>query len=163
MSINNDIYNRIEKIDWFANCGNHIKCNSVYKIYSVNSWEETADYYEDSLWESFTMDAKNELTLFLNEKYYSKYQEWNGIIMQAKKFISEKVDFRLEIIKEKYNLSQVFIDCVHWDIMMAIMENAYKECHRRPTFFLNILEIYESGNFPCGWIGDKKDGKLVVF
>ena len=43
------------------------------------------------------------------------------------------------------------------------MEDTYKKCKKRPVFFLHLLEIYESGNLPCGWEGKWPDGKLIVF
>lgn len=43
-----------------------------------------------------------------------------------------------------------------------IMERTYN-CHRQPSFFTDLFRVYQSGNFPCGWVGEWPQGQLVVF
>jgi hypothetical protein len=65
-------------------------------------------------------------------------------------------------VRDANGLDKVFVDSVLWDLLGAIMEFYYGQCKNRPEFFLDLLKIYESGNFPCGWIGEWPNGKLIV-
>lgn len=56
----------------------------------------------------------------------------------------------IEMIKEQNNLDQVFIDCVKWDIVNAIMESSFSIKENEVSFFKELLKLYESGNYPCG-------------
>lgn len=163
MSIGKEIFDRINKIDWFSNCGNKVSDDLGYEIGYVNCWEEASNYFSQPSWENTTMEARNELNSFLSNKYCNDYSKWNTITKEAKSFLEKEIVPKINIIKEKNNLDDVFVDCVKWDLLGSIMEYAYKGCKNRPTFFLNILAIYEGGNFPCGWEGDWPQGKLIVF
>ena len=77
--------------------------------------------------------------------------------------IEDEVTAKIKIIEEKNDLGTVFIDCVKWDILGAIVENEYKKCGKIPMFFLKLLDIYENGNFPCGWDDSTSNGILIVF
>ncbi|MDP4147486.1 MAG: hypothetical protein Q8936_23960 [Bacillota bacterium] len=163
MSIGKEIFERINRIDWFCNCGSNPYVENSFEVKFVHSWEDAVNNYSQSLWEDTTLEARNELTSFLNNKYRQEYAKWNEVTKEAKSFLEKNVVPKINIIKEKYNLDDVFTDCVKWDLLGAIMEYSYKECKNRPTFFLEILSIYELGHFPCGWEGEWPKGKLVIF
>ncbi len=104
------------------------------------------------------------LTEFLNSRYPNKYAEWNKIVNEAKGYIESSLSDKLWSYEEKYNLGNSFIDCVKWDVLHAIMEFAYSDCKTIPHFFLDLILVYENGNFPCGWEGHyPENGKLVVY
>lgn len=163
MNIGREIFDRINKIDWFHNSGNIFNDEIGYDIKYVSSWEEATNYFNQPLWEDITMEARNELTSFLSSKYRNDYCKWNTITKEAKSFLEKEVIPKINLIKEENKLDDVFVDCVKWDLLGAIMEYAYNGCKNRPTFFLKMLDIYEGGNFPCGWEGKWRDGKLIVF
>ena len=163
MSIENEIINRIKAIEWCSNCGNIANIKLSYENKYVASWSEAKKYYNETEWEDKTLEAQNKLTAFLFNRYRNEYSKWNSIVKEAKKFIEEEVVPKIKKIEEDNDLDTVFIDCVKWDILGAIMENEYKKCSGRPTFFLNLLEIYEAGNFPCGWDNSTQNGELIVF
>lgn len=163
MSIEKEIVNRIKSIEWCSNCGNIANIQLSYENKYVSLWSEAKKYYNQATWEDKTLKAQNELTSFLFNKYRNEYLKWNSVVKEAKKFIEEEVVPKIKKIEEDNDLGTVFIDCVKWDILGAIMEYEYRKCNGRPTFFLNLLEIYESGNFPCGWDNSTKNGELIVF
>lgn len=163
MSIEKEIVNRIKSIEWCSNCGNIANIRLSYENKYVSSWSEAKKYYNQTTWEDKTLEAQNELTSFLFNKYRNEYSKWNSVVKEAKKFIEEEVVPKIKKIGEDNYLDTVFIDCVKWDILGAIMENEYKKCNGRPTFFLKLLEIYEAGNFPCGWDNNTQNGELIVF
>ncbi|MNJ66874.1 hypothetical protein D3C77_629940 [compost metagenome] len=63
---------------------------------------------------------------------------------------------------QEHQLPAGIMDNVKWDILNAIMEYNYQH-EREPFFFMELLKVYESGNYPCGWKGSWLGGKLVVY
>lgn len=161
--IDNEIFNRIALIKWFSNCGKPISSNIKFDIIKVNSWEDAKMYYSEPIWEDTTSEAQNELTSFLHKKYRNDYGSWNKVAAEGKVFLESTIKPKLIEVKEANELVKVFIDCVMWDLLGAIMEFYYGKYKNRPEFFLELLKIYQSGNFPCGWVGHFPKGNLVVF
>ncbi|MES9684504.1 hypothetical protein CN514_08615 [Bacillus sp. AFS001701] len=164
MKIESDILNRIKDIQWFVNCGKSVESDVQMNISYTNSWKKAEKHYKKLSWENFTLEVNNDLAAFLRNKYPREYSNWNYVAAEARSFINNEIVPKLELIKEQNELDQDFIGTVSWDILGAIMEETYKNCKKRPTFFLELLRIYESGNFPCGWKNGKfPEGDLVVF
>ena len=163
MTISPELLDRIRNINWFSNCGNPVSAVSDFKISYVKSWKEAKTYYSEQNWSSTTLEVRNVFTAFLDKYYINEYQKWDDYVDIGWKVIDEEILSKLEQLKEKNKLDQKFINTVKWTILNAIMEDVYKEATDRPTFFLKLLEIYESGNFPCGWIGKWPEGSLVVY
>lgn len=163
MEIDKGILNRIKQINWFTNCGQNLQ-NEIQISYSkVYNWNEAMRNYQDSNWENTTLEARNELTIFLHNKYRSQYYKWNSIVKEARMFVEKEIIPNIEDYREMNELDKVFIDCVSWDILNAIMESTYSKCNHMPVFFLELLKVYESGNFPCGWDGEWPEGNLIIF
>ncbi|WNS43299.1 hypothetical protein [Paenibacillus sp. MMS20-IR301] len=165
MKINRQIFERIDNINWFSKCGVPITGEGINQnAVQVSSWEEAHVWYSDVNWDNTTLEARNILTVFLHNKYSDKYQEWNNIARDASGYIESSLSSGLESYREQYNLDNIFVNCVKWDVLNAIMEYTYYNCKKLPLFFLDLLLVYENGNFPCGWDGDyPKTGKLVVY
>ena len=163
MTISEALLERIRNTDWFHNCGNPVSAANDFKITYVKSWKEAKTYYSDQNWSSSTLEAANTLTEFLFKYYPNEYKKWNEYSAIARDFLNEELLNKLEQLKEDYKLDLKFISTIKWATIHAIMEDVYKEATDRPTFFLKLLEIYELGNFPCGWIGKWPEGSLVVY
>ena len=78
MSIEKEILNRIRAIDWFSNSGNVINIQLDCDIKHVDSWKEAEKYYNQAIWEDKTLEAQNELTSYLFNKYRNEYSKWNN-------------------------------------------------------------------------------------
>lgn len=163
LKISEEIIDRIRSIKWFQNCGSTVNNNVGYKIKYANTWESASDYFNHPTWEDTTLEARNELTSFLNKKYRNEYSKWNVLTREAKGFLEKEVMPEIVDFKEKNSLNETFVDCVKWDLLGAIMEQYFYKCKNRPTFFLHLLTIYEEGNFPCGWEGEYPKGELVIY
>ncbi|KGR82244.1 hypothetical protein [Lysinibacillus odysseyi] len=163
MDIDQDILNRIKQINWFTNCGQALENDMRFSYTRVYNWKEAMRSYQDPNWEHATLEARNELTAFLHNKYRNEYAQWNKIAKEVRAFIEKEVIQEVENYREKNELDQAFIDCVKWDIANAILESAYSKCNKRPTFFLELLKVYEAGNFPCGWDGKWPQGNVIVY
>jgi len=163
MKINAEILNKIEQIQWFTRCGLSIEDKiATFEVLKVDSWKEAQIHCGNSAWEQTTLDARNALTMYLNNRCHTQYQNWNKLVREAKAFWGEKILPKISGVQQVNNLDDLFIHCVSWDIVNGILEDAFAEC-RPPTFFLKLIQIYESGHFPCGWDGDWPQGRLIVF
>lgn len=161
--IDKQIFDRITTFKLFSNCGNPVPANIKFDILQVSTWEEAKRNYSDSVWEDTTLEARNELTSFLHSKYMNDYRDWNKVTDEGKAFLESTIKPILIDVKDANGLDKVFVDSVMWDLLGAIIEFYYGKCKNRPEFFLDLLKVYESGNFPCGWIGEWPKGKLVIF
>jgi hypothetical protein len=161
--IENEILERILNINWFSNCGNSISIGTPIKVIHISNWTEATKYYSDSVWEDTTLEARNILTEFLHNKHMNDYRNWNKVTDEAKAFLENSIKPKIIKFKDENNLDKIFVDCVMWDLLGAIMEFYYRKCKDRPEFFGELLKIYENGNFPCGWEGKYPNGKLIVY
>lgn len=163
MKIDEKVLGVIRQIDWFHNCGNALKNDIIFSCSYVENWNEAQLNYHSSIWENTTLEARNALTVFLHDKHRDQYLNWNHLAKEARGFLEEEIVPKIELYKEKNNLDNVFIDSVKWDVLNAIMEKSYKKHRNSPVFFSELLTVYESGNFPCGWDGEWPKGKLVIY
>lgn len=60
------------------------------------------------------------------------------------------------------NLSTLVINYVHWDILEIVMAYTFEDC-LEPTFYSEILKIYQNGFFPCGWRGKFPHGNMLIY
>ncbi len=159
-----EMITKLKSIEWFSNVGNPVNITLYnHEIEFVASWSEAQEHYIQASWEEKTLEARNELTVFLFNKYKDKYSKWNTITKEAKPVIEEILSPKIKMIESENSLDAVFADCVKWDVLSAVMENEFKECKGVPSFFTKLLEIYEKGHFPCGWDSSCLNGKLYVF
>ncbi len=163
MQINQDILDRIKQINWFSNCGQALQTEIQMEYKGVSSWADAKQDYQSTAWENTTLEARNELTSFLHRKYRDQYSKWNLLAQEAKGFLDTEVMPKIELYREENKLDEEFIANVSWDIVNVIMESTYGICSNRPVFFLELLKVYEAGNFPCGWDGEWPNGKLIVY
>jgi hypothetical protein len=164
MELNKEIVKILQQIQWFSQCGQQdIGDESI--IY-VDSWTKASKHYHSSNWEKTTLNASNELTAYLHKHFLREYSGWNSLVKEAKIIMQEILNEPLENTKNEFQLDQTFIDCVKWDVLGIIMEYTYLNKLRMkyaPFYSAQILNVYSSGHFPCGWEGKWPSGKLVVF
>ncbi|MFD0588386.1 hypothetical protein ACFQZE_10265 [Paenibacillus sp. GCM10027627] len=162
MKLNENLLNRIKEIRWFENCGHSFLTEEGSTIKFVDSWELAMKNCSHINWENTSLDARGELTVFLHNKYQTQYMQWNNLVDLAKCFMELEVYPYIEKTKESFGLDEGFCHSVKWDILHVILEDAYSKYYRK-TFFRDLLEVYEKGNFPCGWEGKWPKGNLIVY
>ena len=64
---------------------------------------------------------------------------------------------------ERHGFGKVFVDCVSWNVLGAVMEHEYRRFQERPEFSLHLLRVYRAGHFPCGWSGEWPAGQLLAW
>jgi hypothetical protein len=153
----------VEAIRWFSEVGKPLPAFSIPAV-AVASKDEALKQCSDPAWEDETLEARNRLTEFLSMQHRDRDAEWNDITEAAKSRVVTPLVSRVwQPFAAQYGLGKVFVDCVSWDVLAAIMEHEYRDCRGRPVFFLYLLEVYRAGHFPCGWSGDRPGGQLLAW
>jgi len=164
MLIETDIASKIRSIDWFARCGETISLDLSMETEQVTGWPDAIESCKDSVWENVELEANNQLTLWLHLNDRATYQHWNDIVdAQKSAILNPLTDQKIIPFQTKHGLDITLVHCVQWDILGALMENAYLGSGHQAFFFLELLMIYEAGHFPCGWNGEWPKGTLRVF
>lgn len=159
--MNTFILEELRSIDWLKAFGQLLE--SKYAV--AQNKQECIRYYESEEWENTTLEAGNAISSFLNTNYQNDYQKWNEYANDARQFIEKELVPVLLKIKNKNQLSDIFIDCLKWDIVHIIIEYQYKDLlGENQRFFEKLFNVYKSGHFPCGWTnGVWPMGQLVIF
>ena len=154
------IINALVDLDWFANVGQLILSTNE-SVIPIGNWREAVASCSGALWEDVCMEARNDLSMHLNDVCQTEFQTWNEVVNNSKRELSESwVRMRTKLDSE--GLPQVVADCVEWDTIHAVVFEHFAEWSP-PRFFEHLLRIYQSGHFPCGWEGSWPEGKLRVF
>ena len=154
----------LEAIDWFRSCGQTPAGDLPFAATPVASWDEAIERCSDLSWENTTLEARNELTAFLSVHSRREDQNWNVITEAAKARVITPLAERVwQPFATRVGLGKVFVDCVSWDVLAAVMEHEYRACTGRPEWFQQLLRVYQAGHFPCGWSGEWPSGRLWVW
>jgi len=134
------------------------------EIKIVRSWPAATQECQGVAWENIELEAQNQLTMWLHRNSPDRYRVSNDIVVQHKaELISPLVKEKIVHFQLKQRLDVAIVHSTSWDMLGALMENSYLDTHHPAHFFLELLWVYEAGHFPCGWLGDWPNGKLIVF
>jgi hypothetical protein len=162
--VETDIAARVKSIDWFAHCGQPLSLDLSMEIEQVHDWAKALSSRKNSAWENASLEARNQLTLWLHLNDRALYRKWNKIVAAHKETVLNPLtEEKIVPFQMKHGLDIVLVHNVHWDILGAMMENSYLGSGHRAFFFLELLTIYEAGHFPCGWRGEWPQGTLLVY
>jgi len=162
-----ELVTRISRIDWLANCGAPIAHREFpLRVRRVEARDEAEAQNVGDDWGDAELEFQNQITLHLHKHARSEYQAWNSVVERAKReviFPLEKERWRP--LLQRLGLNQKIVASLQWDVLGALMESAYRDIPGRPTFFLALLNVYESGHLPCGWEGqcNVQEGTLLVW
>ena len=163
ITLNPVLLDKIRGINWFHNVGAPLTIPQLIDTIQIRTWEEVQLYYHGEEWEDAKLEAQNALTSFLSRSHKAEYQEWNKLNAAAREFLKNDVEEKVLPYAQAHNLDKVFLSTLQWSLVGALREDAYKECNPPVRFFTDLLDIYEAGHFPCGWVEGKwPEGKLVV-
>ncbi|WP_261643484.1 hypothetical protein [Erwinia mallotivora] len=83
------------------------------------------------------------------------------MIKTAKVFFKNNI---LKLIPDLDGFDNILMkQCIEWDIVHYLVEDAYKDKLKSDLLFFELLYFYESGYIPCGWNGEWPSGQLIVF
>ena len=161
--LNPILLERIRNINWFQSVGEPVENSFDREIVNIREWEEAQTYFLSEVWEDAELQAQNALSAFLSQYHKTEDRQWNKIVMASQEFLKSDVESKVLPFAEWHKLDKNFYATVRWSLVGAIREDAYKECNPPVRFFTDLLDIYEAGHFPCGWVEGKwPEGKLVV-
>jgi len=159
-----DMAEELRRIPWFAHCEEPREFDLTMPVERVKSWSQAMRALKSRAWETATLEARNQLTAYLSQHHRERNREWNKITDRLKRGVVNPLTkeawepFRLE-----HELDVKLLHSIQWNILAALMENAYSDCRHGCFFFHELLTVYAAGHLPCGWIGKWPQGKLVVY
>ncbi len=152
---------RLIGVSWSANVGDPLPSNDTNMVLRVHSWDEAIRECSGEGWANLQLEATNTLTRELSENHRSEYRKWNRFVDATKEHMA------LDILQIDNRVSELGIDPIvaasaKWDVLHAAMEERYAKLSQF-RFFTQLIDLYVSGHFPCGWRGDWPTGQLVVY
>ncbi|KHT10605.1 hypothetical protein [Pectobacterium carotovorum] len=158
MNLDNHALNKLLGIKWFSRVGEPLL---ISNITVANSLNEAGVYLSSPDWENVTLEESNEISGYLAVKHTTIFQEWNQLAKDAKVFGKDELLKKIPHLDGFDNV--LLLQCIEWDVIHYLIEDAYKDKIKKPLFFDSLIHIYESGHMPCGWDGVWPNGKLVVY
>jgi len=159
-----DMALRLSEVRWFGANGQGPSLLDVTpSVVWLSSWDEALKASELPEWEDATLEAQNQLTLWLHLNAHADYQTWNERARRLKTELLPGLSAAWAPHEAERAWSQSFKGSLEWNILGAAMENEYLETGHPAMFFLELLTIYEAGHVPCGWEGRWPDGRLLVY
>jgi hypothetical protein len=116
----------------------------------------------DAQWETATLEAQNQLSLWLCKHASHDYQRWNDIVETHKRETLATLEASWAASQREHGFDGVILQSVSWNVLGALLENSYLPSAHPAFFFLELLWVYESGRLPCGWEGTWPQGTLLV-
>src|SRR5262249_10203759 len=139
-------------------------CDVSMEVEQVRSWSDAVESCADGEWENTQLEAQNQLTEWLHHHDPRNYQNWNTLVAEHKSAVlTQLAEDVWSPYQQSHGLDLVVVQCLQWDVLCALMENSYLSSKHACFFFLELLSVYESGHFPCGWSGEWPVGQLVVY
>jgi len=159
-----ELASKLRAIRWFAQCGQPLHLDLTMPTERITDWQSAVASCQDPVWENVELEAQNQLTLWLHANDRTAYQKWNDIVDAHKtSILNPLTEQTITPFQVSHGLDIVFVHSVQWDILGALMENSYLDSGHKAFFFLELLMVYESGHYPCGWVGKWPQGSLRVF
>lgn len=159
-----DVVAKVRAIPWFIRCGEPRDFDLTMPVERVKTWPQATKALKSRAWQRAILEARNQLTAFLSEYHSERYQEWNKITVKLKREVVTPLEKKVpEAFRKRHGIEVESVYSLRWNILAALMENAYMDCKHGSFFFHELLTVYEAGHLPCGWIGNWPEGKLVVY
>lgn len=154
-----ELLDALDRIDWFTCVGMH----DFQPATVLDSWQQAIAFATDRRdWESFRLERRNDLTVFLHNNAMDRYRKWNEITADLKKRIEPMVSRKITDVSVAHNLPKALEHCVRWDCLGACMEAEYSDV--RPLgFYTELAAVYLKGHFPCGWDGLYPSGHFLIY
>lgn len=159
-----DMAGRLSEVRWFHSAGRGPSSLEVTpSLVWLSSWDEALKADELPEWEDATLEAQNQLTMWLHMNAPADYQSWNERAQRLKADLLPRLSPAWAPHDARPAWPASFKSSLEWNILGAAMENEYLETGHPALFFLELLTIYEAGRVPCGWEGRWPNGKLLVY
>jgi hypothetical protein len=154
---------RLREVQWLSRVGIPTPLVLPFSYRFVSDVVTAADAIAQPDWEDWTLERGNDTTSFLSKRFPSRDASWNLVVRTAKEFMQSELEPRLlPALSSALPGSKAAVDAVRWDVVSALMEAAYADCHP-PLFFTHLIAVYEAGHLPVGWDASSEPGTLLVY
>jgi hypothetical protein len=150
---------KLDDADWFTSVGRPLPAPLRGSVIVVGSWQEAVACCSSDEWSNYTLEQRNQLTMFLHAQAPERYDRWNDIVEDVKEVLVPLVERKTSILAGQLESPEdqtAVMHSVRWDILGACMELEYADV-REPGFFCGLMPWYLDGRFLCGW-GDTGEG-----
>lgn len=156
--VTSETIRHLKHVNWFVNCG----VKDVQTPIVLESWEEAIKECSSIKWENLCIETANNFALKVLKKDRERYKEWNNVVELIRPYADEIINEKVLPVQKENNLSEIFITRTNWDVIHLLIEAEYSDvCD--PGFYTSNAYWYVKGHFPCGWRGDLKTGKLIIY
>jgi hypothetical protein len=161
--VQTDISARLKAIPWFTRCGEPpVPLDVTPPTSWVPDWQAASVAHAQPEWEDATLEAQNQLTLWLHVNAPEAYLGWNEHVRRFKAEELAGLEPAWRAYQLERGLDDGFLHSLQWNVLGALMANHYLPLGHTAFFFLELLRVYEAGRFPCGWEGAWPRGRLVI-
>lgn len=151
MGLNRDTLDRLLQINWFTSLGDKTKISTNHDILFVEDKDIAKQLCENPDWENTTLDAANNVRIYLQNKFKNNHPNWNSLAKEARPFVIDRLIPKILNTPAAKTMGDLFIECVRWDLIHILIVDAYRKQYRENEFYKDQLTIYEAGHFPCGF------------
>ena len=145
---------KLRHVGWFSSIGTPVV--SKTKTTPVSSWEEAFMLAEHPVTRWCNVEGKKQLYEKLAKTNYSRFVQWNDVARSVLPPIQRVIDEHILPAVPSVNFPKRTRVWIQSQILSALMEIAYSDCVP-VTLFLDQIELYEAGHFPCGWLVQSPD------
>lgn len=143
---------------WFRAVGKDVGQSALL----ARSWQQALRSCRAYSWSLAHNRSANQIREAVTAQSPEEYYRWNELVDSLKPLTSKIVLQKTQEVVAKSQLSKVFLDNVHWDILMSCLETEYSYV-APPGFYSELVKWYIEGHFPCGWKGRYPKGTLIVY
>lgn len=152
-------------IEWFSCVGQDSDLDLQLKYSHVLSWKDAGVACAKSKWENITLEERNDLSWAVRQHEHPQQLSWNEIVDLGKDFTQRNVCEQVNCLMTFHSLPNDFKASVEWDMTLIYVYLHYKNLgvQSLPIFYGELYKVYTAGHFPCGWVGSRKDGHLLIY
>lgn len=153
-----DLLEKLRHVKWFSSVG--LKDSIEAEV--LNSWKKAFTSGTSRRWDDFTDERSDDYRVELRAASLERFEQWNDTVRLVRPHVQSLVEEKVKESFETITYPENFVNTVRWDILFALMEQEFSDV--LPLgFYTKLAEWYLRGHFPCGWLGDYPDGKLIVY
>ena len=160
---------QLTSIDWFSRSRQRDAVASELSLQYVASWKDAIRLCGRVSTANAFQEACGILTRELGIRFRQEFRKWNATVDNANAALEASVLPRVDsVIEATTDIGSVehgvllMKRFVRWDLVSYLMEQASSDLVK-PRFYTEVLAIYQSGHFPCGWDEQWPHGRIWLY
>lgn len=155
---------RLEEIDWFAQCGRPLQLRISMPVRQVMEPEALRTSLAPG-WVDANMRASEDVEAAVrafSQRIWAAV--WSPLTSAALPYVREQLLPAMRQARERRGLSFPSEPAGTVHLLNAIREDVFNEVALPHRLFTELLDVYEAGHMPCGWEGGRwPEGTLLVW